>query len=233
MFKNPSFIFDIVCTVVWLGLLIYYYRKGFLAALVQLLGNLLSLVGAQRFASIGAQWVFKNFLFEHFSSKLAESLAASGGAIDLDAIAEKYAGFLPASLREAVVTSCERQVAAAVSEKSAAIADIIVANVIRPLMVPVIALALFFVGYGLLRMLMSMLGTVLGLVNRLPVLGTVNRWLGLSMGGLASLVDIYLVLCVVWGVIVITGGSLTVLNDTVMSSSIYYKMFNLFNPFLL
>ena len=40
------------------------------------------------------------------------------------------------------------------------------------------------------------------------------------------------VLCVVWAVIVITGGNLTVLNDTVMSSSLYYKAFNLFNPFL-
>ena len=30
----------------------------------------------------------------------------------------------------------------------------------------------------------------------------------------------------------ITGGSLNVLNDTVMSTSLYYKIFNLFNPFL-
>ena len=44
--------------------------------------------------------------------------------------------------------------------------------------------------------------------------------------------DNYLVLCVVWAVSVITGGNLTVLNDTVMSSSLYYKAFNLFIPFL-
>ena len=44
--------------------------------------------------------------------------------------------------------------------------------------------------------------------------------------------EIYLVLCVVWGLVVITGGSLSVLNDTVMSGSLYYKVFNLFNPFL-
>mgnify|MGYP002537073125 CR=1 FL=1 len=44
--------------------------------------------------------------------------------------------------------------------------------------------------------------------------------------------DLYLVLCVLWGIIVITGGNLNVLNDTVMSSSLYYKIFNLFNPFL-
>ena len=79
---------------------------------------------------------------------------------------------------------------------------------------------------------LSMLVTVLGLVNRLPVIGTVNRWLGWVTGCVASTMDIYLMLCVVWAVIVITGGNLTVLNDTVMSSSLYYKAFNLFNPFL-
>ncbi|HCT69228.1 MAG TPA: hypothetical protein DF289_09675, partial [Faecalibacterium sp.] len=60
----------------------------------------------------------------------------------------------------------------------------------------------------------------------------VNRWLGWLTGCIASTMDIYLVLCVVWAIIVITGGNLTVLNDTVMSSSLYYKAFNLFNPFL-
>ena len=43
----------------------------------------------------------------------------------------------------------------------------------------------------------------------------------------------YLVLCVVWGLVVITGGNLNVLNDTVMHSSLYYKAFNVFNPCLL
>ena len=63
------------------------------------------------------------------------------------------------------------------------------------------------------------------MVNGLGVLG----W---GVGGIASLVDIYLVLCVVWALIVITGGNLTMLNDTVMSGSLYYKVFNVFNPFV-
>ena len=54
----------------------------------------------------------------------------------------------------------------------------------------------------------------------------------IGVGGIASLVDIYLVLCVVWALIVITGGNLTMLNDTVMSGSLYYKVFNVFNPFV-
>ena len=71
-----------------------------------------------------------------------------------------------------------------------------------------------------------------GLVNKLPVIGTVNRGLGWLTGGMTALLDLYLVLCVVWGLVVITGGNLNVLNDTVMHSSLYYKAFNMFNPFL-
>ena len=59
-----------------------------------------------------------------------------------------------------------------------------------------------------------------------------NRGLGWLVGAGTALLDVYLVLCILWGIIVITGGNLNVLNDTVMSSSLYYKIFNLFNPFL-
>ena len=146
--------------------------------------------------------------------------------------ADKYAGFLPESFRASIVETCERSISAVLSDNAVVLADAIVQKVLAPLLTPVISVVLFFVAFALLRMLVSMLVTVLGLVNRLPVIGTVNRWLGWVTGCVASTMDIYLVLCVVWAVIVITGGNLTVLNDTVMSSSLYYKAFNLFNPFL-
>ena len=203
MFKNPSFLFDIVCTVVWLLLAVRYARKGFLAASVQLGGNVFSLVGARVFSSWAAAEVFQRFLAGSFRTQIAESISA-GGVVDLTGIADKYAGFLPEGFRASIVETCERSISAVLSDNAVVLADVIVQKVLAPL----------------------------GLVNRLPVIGTVNRWLGWVTGCVASTMDIYLMLCVVWAVIVITGGNLTVLNDTVMSSSLYYKAFNLFNPFL-
>jgi hypothetical protein len=81
-------------------------------------------------------------------------------------------------------------------------------------------------------MLFSMLVTVLGLLYILPVIGTVNRDLVWLTVGMTALLDLYLVLCLVCGLVVITGVNLNVLNDTVMHSSLYYKAFNMFNPFL-
>ena len=231
MFKNPSFLFDILCTVVWLVLMVRYARKGFLASIVQLSGNLISLLGARQLSAACAGWVFENLLAGGFRTQIAESISA-GGVVDLTGIADKYAGFLPEAFRASIVDACERSISAVLNDNAVVLADTIVQKVLAPLLTPVISLVLFFVAFALLRMLVSLLVTVLGLVNKLPVIGAVNHWLGWGVGGIASLVDIYLVLCVVWALIVITGGNLTMLNDTVMSGSLYYKVFNVFNPFV-
>ena len=231
MFKNPSFLFDILCTVVWLVLMARYARKGFLASIVQLSGNLISLLGARQLSAACAGWVFENLLAGGFRTQIAAHLSEDG-VVNLSGIAQQYAGFLPEAFRASIVDACERSISAVLNDNAVVLADTIVQKVLAPLLTPVISLVLFFVAFALLRMLVSLLVTVLGLVNKLPVIGAVNHWLGWGVGGIASLVDIYLVLCVVWALIVITGGNLTMLNDTVMSGSLYYKVFNVFNPFV-
>ena len=197
----------------------------------KLTGSLISLFGARAFSGWAAGQVFERFLAGSFRDQIAANIAA-GGAVSLDGIAQRYAGFLPEAFRASIVDACERSISAVLNDNAVVLADTIVQKVLAPLLTPVISLVLFFVAFALLRMLVSLLVTVLGLVNKLPVIGAVNHWLGWGVGGIASLVDIYLVLCVVWALIVITGGNLTMLNDTVMSGSLYYKVFNVFNPFV-
>ena len=93
MFKNPSFLFDIICTVVWPLLAVRYARKGFLASVVQLAGSLFSLTGARAFSGWAAGQVFQNFFAGSFRDQIAASITA-GGVVDLSGIAQRYAGFL-------------------------------------------------------------------------------------------------------------------------------------------
>lgn len=78
MFKNPSFLFDILCTVVWLVLMVRYARKGFLASIVQLSGNLISLLGARQCSAACAGWVFENLLAGGFRTQIAAGLDPEG-----------------------------------------------------------------------------------------------------------------------------------------------------------
>ena len=220
-----------MCTAVWLGLAVHYARKGLLAALVQIVGSLFSLIGAQQAAAWGSGALFDRFLAGSFRERIAVSLSA-GGAVDLAAIAERYAGFLPEPIRRQVVAACEQALAGLLTDNVLVMADTIVQEVIRPLLTPVFSVVLFFLCFAALRMVISLLVTVLGLVNRLPVLGAVNRGLGLAAGVAAGLADVFLLLCVVWALIVITGGNLPALNEQLLGGSIYYQTFSRINPFL-
>ena len=228
---NPSFLFDIICTAVWIGLAIHYARKGMLAAVVQIGGNLLSLIGAHGLASWGSGALFDRFFAGSFRERIITNLSA-GGAVDLNVIAQRYAGFLPESFRQQVVEACQRALDGLLTDNAVVIADTIVQDVIRPLLTPVFSVVLFFLCFAALRMLISMLVTVLGLVNHLPVVGTVNRTLGILTGAAAGLADVFLLLCVVWALVVITGGNLPFLNDTALGTSVWYQLFNLVNPFV-
>ena len=231
MFMNPSFLFDIMCTAVWLGLTVHYARKGLLAALVQLGGNLFSFLGAQQLAAWGSGELFDRFFAGSFRERIAAGLAA-GGAADLTQIAERYAGFLPEELRRQAVQACEQALAGLLTDNVLVMADTIVQDVIRPLLTPVFSVVLFFLCFAALRMVISLLVTVLGLVNRLPGLGAVNRFFGVAAGLAAGLADVFLLLCVVWALVVITGGNLPWLNGTALGESYYYQIFSQINPFL-
>ena len=170
---NPSFVFDMICTAVWLGLTVHYARKGLLAALCQIVGSLFSLIGAQQLAAWGSGALFDRFFAGSFRERIAAGLSA-GGAADLGLIAQRYAGFLPESVRRPVVEACERALDGLLTDNVVVMADTIVQDVIRPLLTPVFSLVLFFLCFAGLRMLISLLVTVLGLVNHLPLVGTVQ-----------------------------------------------------------
>ena len=111
------------------------------------------------------------------------------------------------------------------------LADTIVENVLQPLLTPVITLVLFFLFYALLRLLVSMLVTVLGLVNKLPVIGTVNRALG-WIGAAARRCWTSIWCCACCGASSRHRRQPECAQRHGDGTSLYYKVFNLFNPFL-
>ena len=221
-------IFDLVMLAVLIGVAIVYMRRGLVAGLVQFVGNLASLLGAVLISSRGAPLLFSRFFESSFVEKL-QSVIEAEKAVSVTEVIEMYAGFLPQSLKDSLAAGAQgllEQVGTA-PEMAAHLVD----KVIAPLLTPIIAVVVFFVAFALCRMLVSFLVAVLTNLNRIPLVGGVNKLLGLGMGLLAGSVDLYLILCGVWALIVITGGSLSFLNESVLSASTAYQIFERFNPF--
>ena len=170
--------------------------------------------------------LFEKFFQNGFVTSIQNTLTAEG-TVNIQSTIEKYAGFLPESIKESLTASAAGLLDSGAPDMAVKLVD----EVIAPLLTPIIAIVLFFVAFALCRLLVGLLVAVLTNVNRIPVMGSVNRFFGFLMGLLAGVVDLYLVLCAVWAVIVITGGSIGFLNDQALAGSITYSLFGRFNPF--
>ena len=223
---NAAIVFDLVMLALLLVVTFAYARRGFAAGLVQFVGNLASLIGALVLSHQASPLLFEKFFQNGFVTSIQNTLTAEG-TVNIQSTIEKYAGFLPESIKESLTASAAGLLDSGAPDLAAKLVD----EVIAPLLTPIIAIVLFFVAFALCRLLVGLLVAVLTNVNRIPVMGSVNRFFGFLMGLLAGVVDLYLVLCAVWAVIVITGGSIGFLNDQALAGSITYSLFGCFNPF--
>lgn len=223
---NAAIVFDLVMLALLLVVAFAYARRGFAAGLVQFVGNLASLIGALVLSHQASPLLFEKFFQNGFVTSIQNTLTAEG-TVNIQSTIEKYAGFLPESIKESLTASASGLLDSGAPDMAVKLVD----EVIAPLLTPIIAIVLFFVAFALCRLLVGLLVAVLTNVNRIPVMGSVNRFFGFLMGLLAGVVDLYLVLCAVWAVIVITGGSIGFLNDQALAGSITYSLFGRFNPF--
>lgn len=223
---NAAIVFDLVMLALLLAVAFAYARRGFAAGLVQFVGNLASLIGALVLSHQASPLLFEKFFQSGFVTSIQNTLTAEG-TVNIQSTIEKYAGFLPESIKESLTASAAGLLDSGAPDMAVKLVD----EVIAPLLTPIIAIVLFFVAFALCRLLVGLLVAVLTNVNRIPVMGSVNRFFGFLMGLLAGVVDLYLVLCAVWAIIVITGGSIGFLNDQALAGSITYSLFGRFNPF--
>ena len=223
---NAAIVFDLIMLVLLVTVALVYARRGFAAGLVQFIGNLASLIGALVLSHEASPVLFEKFFQNGFVTSIQNTISAEG-TVNIQTTIEKYAGFLPASIKESLTASAAGLLDSGAPDLAAKLVD----EIIAPLLTPIIAIVLFFVAFALCRLLVALLVAVLTNVNRIPVMGSVNHFFGFLMGLLAGVVDLYLVLCAVWAIIVITGGSIEFLNDQALAGSVTYNIFGRFNPF--
>ena len=220
-------IFDILLLVLLAVVTLLYMQKGFLAGLIQFRGNLLGLVGAALLSPRVADWIFATFFKGGLTTQIQTTISQQG-TVDLAALVDKYAGFLPDAMEQSLVQSATDLMNSGAPD----LAHSLVTELIQPLVTPLITVVVFFVCFAVCKMLVSFLAAVLTNLNRVPLVGGVNQFFGFFMGLLAGAMDVFLVVCGVWAVVVITGNNLSWLNQTVLQDSVAFSLFSSFNPFM-
>ncbi len=224
---TPAILIDIALIVVIVGTVRHYAHKGFVAGVISLVGNLVSLALAWGVSGQVSPTVFENF----FKSGLIEKTASSiqqYGTVNLNVILENLSGIIPQKFIDNILASAS----GLLDSNAPDVAHQVVEKIIAPLVVPMITVLMFFVTFILCRVVIALLVAVLTNLNRIPLIGGINRTLGICVGVVSGLINVLIILCLLWAVVVITNGNLPVINDTALSGSYFYSFFSSYNPFM-
>lgn len=227
---TSALILDLVLLAIVIVTVIVAANRGFLATVLKLCGTALALIASWFAADHLSAAVFDNFFKNNMVEQTSQMLSESG-QVSVQAIVDKLTAFLPDSLVEQLLGSTQ-QLQGMLDSDAPGVATQVVEQVVAPLVLPIISVVVFFVVFAISNVLIGFLVSALTNVNRIPLMGGLNRTLGVVAGLVLGIIYVLLALCALWAVVVITGDGLPYFNSTVMEGSLFYQFFSKYNPFI-
>ena len=224
---GPALILDVILIAVIVLTAFHYKKKGFVAGLLDLVGNLLALLVAWIASDRISPTVFENFFKQGLIEKITQTVQEQGTS-GLTMLVENFSSILPGGMADKVTRSLQDILGSGAPDLAVRIVD----TILTPLIVPMITVVLFFIAFAVCKLVISMLVAVLTNINKIPVIGSVNELLGILVGVAGGLLNVVLLLCLIWAVVAITNNNLPVLNNDMLSGSMMYSLFSKYNPFL-
>lgn len=224
---GPALILDVILIAVIVLTTFHYKKKGFVAGLLDLVGNLLALLVAWIASDRISPTVFENFFKQGLIEKITQTVQEQGTS-GLTMLVENFSSILPGGMADEVTRSLQEILGSGAPDLAVRIVD----TILTPLIVPMITVVLFFIAFAVCKLVISMLVAVLTNINKIPVIGSVNELLGILVGVAGGVLNVVLLLCLIWAVVAITNNNLPVLNHDMLSGSMMYSLFSKYNPFL-
>lgn len=214
-----AFIVDAALAVLLLGSIYFVQKKGFAAGLISLGGNLASLLAAWFGSSRLAPIVFDRFFRQSISDKILQIITENGW----EQVQEKLQGLLWFLGDKAGEITDTLQQSAQSSAMQAVTA--VLQNVVEPLLIPLLSIVIFVVLYALCRLLIKLLVAVFAHINDVPLVGGLNRFGGVLLGLAIGALNVFIALCAVWMILIVTGNAIPFFNTQQLQSSLFYTAF--------
>ena len=227
---NAALILDIALAVVLVGTVITAARRGLVTTLLRLGGMAVSMFAAYYVSGHLPPEVFERF-FKGSLIRQTSEMIASGGQMTIQNIVDRLVPILPQELVAQLLGGADK-LAQMLDTTTPDIAAQIVDNVIAPLFLPIISVMVFFVTFAVCSFVVRFVAAAFINLNRVPLVGDVNRLFGTVAGLVLGIIYVMLLLCGAWAVVVITGDNLSWFSSATLESSFFYRLLASYNPFV-
>lgn len=215
----PPLILDILVLGIITLCVVLYARKGFVSGILSLLGTVISFFAALWASRFFAPHIFDNFFRKGIEENIATTLATESYT-SVGEFLNSILEFLPKS----AISFIEENLQATLDFASPNIAAQVMTEVVRPLIVPLIAVILFLILFALLRVLVGFLSKLAKGLKHVPVVNSLNKFLGAVVGLITAALYIYLAFCILWAYDYFSGQEL--INNLELSNSVAFRLFS-------
>lgn len=218
-YSITGFLYDLLFVVVLILTASSGWRRGFLSSLMLLIGGVAGIFGAVLVARTAGPVIYNDYVGASIAEKVSAALAESGGDA---AAAVQSLTFLPESIRQTLVDTMTEITGEATPH---------VIEVLEPIVLPLIQVILFLVVCVAVRWLFRALAWALRGCNSIPLVGSLNRLLGLVLGALTGVLNCWLLSLGLWLAGMLANGQVEFLRSSVMGQSFIYSLLSGLNPF--
>lgn len=239
-----SLFLDIVTLAILLGGIAAAYRKGLVRSAVELAGYVLSSVVAYSLSVPLGQWIYNSLLEPVVSRQvhayIAKTVGDGAGAAVTSSGLSTFLNRMPDNFRALLgqyhlSVDTIRSAAGSSAQSGTDIVSTAVTNQIAaPIAMSVSRAIAFAAVFFVCMIVVRLVARVANGVNRIPVIGTINRFGGACAGLLLSAMDIFL-LCTVISVVisVLSFRQNPPLTVSTVDNTAVFKIFYSHNPFTL
>lgn len=149
---------------------------------------------------------------------IADYAEAVGSAVPglFGGFAEQISGGEVSALRTLVLT---------MEETSSSVKTAVVDKMIRPVFIVAVETIAFGGIFVVVAAVLGIIGNATKVVNKIPVIGGLNGFLGALAGVVRGLLAVFIVCIVVRLIVSVTGGSVILLNDTAIEQTYIFRLF--------
>lgn len=220
-----SLLWDVLAVVVIVVSIAVCVRQGFAKKILSVCSYIIALVLSRIITPICSTWIFEKMLEPSMRSLVGTSVDNAVQA-SADSVVAEFPDWIARILEEFSISEGMYS-----SDFSTEMRQTIISSVMESLQEPVMQILTaicFLLFFLLIAFFIRRIAGFFGLLNNLPAIGTMNRFLGGVLGAVQG-VAILLVLSVVFKLIIsMTGDDLVWLNQEVLSQSFIMSVFQRF-----
>ena len=212
----------------------YAAKKGFVAAAIDLVGYVLSLVGSWMAAKLASQWIFDSVLRPLVMDKVSDVLDDYFTLDQLEGELEKVLKEFPSILTNSINFELEELLDQL--HKNTGLGTDLVSGftdaIVAPAVIGIVQVVIFLILFSILICVVRALSRLFQEMRHLPVLGLANSLLGGAVGLIEVVLLVFAFTTALHLLFVITDDSITWLcSDIVRASNILSKLYE-YNPLL-